>query len=549
MSQSFETLLAWFEANGIWWDTKAIDIVQVSEEDGSVQSANQLLHNDPSSASNQPSPIPDQLVSPGMGIVARKDLELDDVVVRIPKSAVLSAKSGGIANILEDEELGGGIALTLSTIFEMARGIDSPWYGYLQSLPTVTYIPILWSDEEKEWLAGTDLAKDMASDQTELDKDYRELVAPVLGKYPDIFAPAAAYTFERFLQVTSVVTSRAFQVDNYHGDALVPFADIFNHRTGGEHVHIEAQGEVCDACGEHNGCEHTMDQSEGEDAEGTGEEDEGGPEEEAPELEGADGGSDAESFESEDEDAMDMCVFRPVSRGNEVFNTYGEHGASYILHRYGFAEADNPFDCVTLELEVVARVLAQPAHAVLTHGRGGTAAQVYLKLHSVFRLSEPVTAHVERSRAERDSTLNYFPVTYNGSVDNRLLLVLTLLLHTDEQFNMLTTDPKMAKRYFVALRGRLDQLDSGTSAPSTRARTEQRKSSKLSRGRRGGLVGSRVEDHVVQQASEIAKRHPEVLQRVFSVVLELLGQRMAQYPVDPILTAAAELSTWNTNTD
>lgn len=28
----------------------------------------------------------------------------------------------------------------------------------------------------------------------------------------------------------SLVTSRAFQVDAYHGAAMVPLADIFNHR-------------------------------------------------------------------------------------------------------------------------------------------------------------------------------------------------------------------------------------------------------------------------------------------------------------------------------
>ncbi|KAJ1954972.1 hypothetical protein EC988_002139 [Linderina pennispora] len=48
-----------------------------------------------------------------------------------------------------------------------------------------------------------------------------------------------------------------------------------------------------------------------------------------------------------------MVVVQPCRANNEVFNTYGEHGSSYLLHRYGFCDAGNPFDSVLLEIDDV----------------------------------------------------------------------------------------------------------------------------------------------------------------------------------------------------
>ncbi|KAJ2797375.1 hypothetical protein H4S07_005962, partial [Coemansia furcata] len=65
-------------------------------------------------------------------------------------------------------------------------------------------------------------------------------------------------------------------------------------------------------------------------------------------------GSDSDD-DQEDElvDTLEMVVFRPCKANTEVFNTYGEHGSAYLLHRYGFCDTKNPFDSVTLSTENV----------------------------------------------------------------------------------------------------------------------------------------------------------------------------------------------------
>ena len=83
------------------------------------------------------------------------------------------------------------------------------------------------------------------------------------------------YSFDKFIKISTLISSRAFEVDAYHENALVPFADIFNHSGKNEHVHFETEFEVCDACGQLEYCEHQYlnyledsDADEGEDGEG-----------------------------------------------------------------------------------------------------------------------------------------------------------------------------------------------------------------------------------------------------------------------------------------
>lgn len=74
---------------------------------------------------------------------------------------------------------------------------------------------------------------------------------------------------------------------------MVPLADVFNHRTGGENIHLESN-------------------------------------------------SDSEEIE--------LSVYRAVSlAGQEVFNTYGDHSNAYLLMKYGFTESDNPFNVVSVD--------------------------------------------------------------------------------------------------------------------------------------------------------------------------------------------------------
>ena len=50
------------------------------------------------------------------------------MVARIPKATCLSARTTSIAPLLAEEELGGGLALTVAVMVERALGRTSKWH-------------------------------------------------------------------------------------------------------------------------------------------------------------------------------------------------------------------------------------------------------------------------------------------------------------------------------------------------------------------------------------------------------------------------------------
>ena len=85
-------------------------------------------------------------------------------MVKIPKTAILSIQTTGIANVLEDEKIAGSCSLAIGIMYELAQGKDSPWYGYLQALPLSEDLPVFWSDEEKSWFKGTEMENAVHND-------------------------------------------------------------------------------------------------------------------------------------------------------------------------------------------------------------------------------------------------------------------------------------------------------------------------------------------------------------------------------------------------
>ena len=94
-----------------------------------------------------------------------------------------------------------------------------------------------------------------AHTQERLQEDYDMQVGPFADEHRERTGGREVLSFELFKRASSLIASRAFGVDAYHGDAMLPVADIFNH-TGREHVHIQSDGDVCTVCGSPDPCPH-----------------------------------------------------------------------------------------------------------------------------------------------------------------------------------------------------------------------------------------------------------------------------------------------------
>lgn len=62
--------------------------------------------------------------------------------------------------MIEEAGLDGALGLAVAIMFERSLGPDSPWFHYLQLLPSSEPIPLLWSSQEIDTLLmGTELHK------------------------------------------------------------------------------------------------------------------------------------------------------------------------------------------------------------------------------------------------------------------------------------------------------------------------------------------------------------------------------------------------------
>ncbi|KAF7973639.1 hypothetical protein HWV62_14712 [Athelia sp. TMB] len=143
------------------------------------------------------------------------------------------------------------------------RGPASPWAPYLAALPAHVPIALFWGEPAAApspealrdgraaaaWLRDTEVQRELERTPVEAIRAYYARVAQPL------LARTGASTLRAFLHAYALVASRAFLVDAFHGLAMVPIADAFNHDQE-NHVHLESDYDVCARCGAVDECPH-----------------------------------------------------------------------------------------------------------------------------------------------------------------------------------------------------------------------------------------------------------------------------------------------------
>ncbi|KDR75526.1 hypothetical protein GALMADRAFT_140168 [Galerina marginata CBS 339.88] len=256
-------------------------------------------------------------------------------LVKIAKDAVLSVRNCSLARLIPFNPYGRGAQLSLSIALyvEILRGTQSRWHGYLQSLPGgIVDLPLFWStdvDKTKDsaealaWLGGTEAARILSTRSEnrttleEINHFYRNVAEPLFLHHVHAWQCGVASstpTIMGFYRAFSLVSSRAFLVDAYHGLSMVPIADAFNHALE-NHVHLESDYSVCSECGSLQECLHDRDQQSGDD-------------DKMPKNLSQD--DDHDSF-------YEMVTNAGTPPLSEVFNTYGEDLTNaQLLNQYGF---------------------------------------------------------------------------------------------------------------------------------------------------------------------------------------------------------------------
>ncbi|GAB0497809.1 hypothetical protein MMPV_009146 [Pyropia vietnamensis] len=272
----------------------------------------------------------------GRGLIATADLPEGHTLFRVPRATLSPATSPAGAAIAAAAGVTGVPALAVTIVVETARGGASPWAPYLDILPrgdALAHLPLLWSPALHA-RAGDVLAP-AARRRASLTRLYTDRVAAPLAAAvaaaaadaansiavtaaaasapPPATAPstpgppgggsAGEGLLTAFLEAAALVGCNAFDVDAPSGEevsggndaeageveergsvAMVPAADLLNHRTGWNNARLYVE-----------------------------------------------------------EDALHMVTIAPVSAGTQLYNTYGlTLNNAGLAAAYGFTNHPNP---------------------------------------------------------------------------------------------------------------------------------------------------------------------------------------------------------------
>ncbi|KAH6910318.1 hypothetical protein BKA70DRAFT_1272759 [Coprinopsis sp. MPI-PUGE-AT-0042] len=308
----------------------------------------------------------------GIGVYTNQygtEIEPGETVVKIPKNAVLSSRNCVLSEFLEPLRVGLEAQLTLGLALYSELLLEkSKWFGYLQSLPQVPELPLTTASDRDcstawEWLEGTEARRllDRKGEDGEtlletITDFYRLTAEPLLRGHTDL-GFTDHISFPGFIRAFCLVCSRSFLVDRFHGLAMVPIADAFNH-VQDNHVHIESDFEVCHECGSTDECPH-------------------------------DRGDEAELGKDSSEKTavfFEMVANTLIPRSTEVFNTYGETlSNAQLLTRYGFILDANENDCVTWSFEEVFNDLDVNSRGPVEGGNGSMGDNIMKRVADLFK--------------------------------------------------------------------------------------------------------------------------------------------------------------------
>ena len=344
---------------------------------------------DPTESSDAAAPAAGATTAAAVGVMATIELCAGETICRIPKAAVLSWRNVfDEAYHAELERVPYPAVTAIALAVELARGAASRWHGYVQFLPDEEPLPLLWSEADLALLAGTGTASLVMQQRASFTVDYHRHVRPLLRRHAKRWGlPEAATMLQSFLQAASLVSSRAFDVDAHHGHAMVPLADLFNHRSGAETIHVIGSGSACSCCVEDSDEDNDDDDDESVGEDRDDEDDAAGGDSceletaaskdevdasadtgDAPaaargqqrqrlasDADGAEIGTQSDGGLSAVTDpfVLEMELVANVGANEEIWNTYGELGNAALLCKYGFAELGNPHDTVTLPASMV----------------------------------------------------------------------------------------------------------------------------------------------------------------------------------------------------
>nr|XP_025867642.1 N-lysine methyltransferase SETD6 isoform X1 [Vulpes vulpes] len=277
----------------------------------------------------------------GYGMVARESVQPGELLFAVPRAALLSQHTCSIGGLLERggcacgagrgggprggaralislspsergalQSQSGWVPLLLALLHELQTpaSLWSPYFALWPELGRLEH-PMFWPEEERrQLLQGTGVPEAVEKDLANIRSEYYSIVLPFMEAHPDLFSPRVR-SLDLYRQLVALVMAYSFQEPLEEEDdekepnspLMVPAADILNHL-----ANHNANLEYSPNC-------------------------------------------------------LRMVATKPIPKGHEIFNTYGQMANWQLIHMYGFAEPypDNIDDTADIQMVTVREAALQ----------------------------------------------------------------------------------------------------------------------------------------------------------------------------------------------
>ncbi len=165
------------------------------------------------------------------GILAKKDISKEEIILRIPRRLLISlelAKAAPLGEKLFEfmyDLNSPKHCLLTSFVLQELHNPDSKWKYYLDILPKdYSNFPIFYTNNEFKLLEGSPFLITILDKKEDMKKDYDDICI----KIPEF----TKFTFKEFCEIRMAVSSRIFcvKIDGKKTDVLAPLADMLNHK-------------------------------------------------------------------------------------------------------------------------------------------------------------------------------------------------------------------------------------------------------------------------------------------------------------------------------
>lgn len=405
-----------------------------------------------------------QLDGQGRGLVAEKDIAEGETLFSLPRTAILNAKTGSLAEKNHEKllALNQWQALILVVAYEWFLGSGSQWKAYFDVLPLEAEkfsSLMFWSADELSLLEpSTVLDRIGRKDSDEL---FDMLVVHLNDMQLDNEEFRTWFDRSRFHVVASLIMAYSFDVD--HPEEV---ERVENEQ--GEEQAEEEDKEQEDDTHEHAEHEHAHEGDEedaGEDADADSDQDE---DEDLPLLEPI---SEDTYFKSMvpmadtlnadtnlhnatltyEKDKLVMKAIKPIAKGEQIYNFYGELPNSEILRKYGYVEVpSSKFEFAQITMKQVMQYYIAKYQAALNFLK--PEANEHL-VTSIFELIENSQYFAEQLEEGDGIILQVYEIYAQGEILPEFI-ILNLIMTTI--LNALTSDLKWAKRLTRGIEKRMN---------------------------------------------------------------------------------------------